>query len=271
MNDTRSQLAASEVEELHATALDFTDTARAIIASAWRSGFSAERKRDGSFVTNVDLEVEDRLRTLITRRYPEHGILGEEFPPARPGALFQWILDPIDGTEDFVHRVPTFGSILALYYNGMPVVGVLDHPALELRCHAAYGRGTHNNGERVTLGPLRESTANDAIRVVLSARGNFIRYRDEGACFDALTRAFPNHRIYRSCYGHSLVASGAVDAMVDYHDTPWDLAAAQITAEEAGGVYRVVRNFVVDGIPIYSAVFGKPEVVERLCAIVGAR
>jgi fructose-1,6-bisphosphatase/inositol monophosphatase family enzyme len=271
MNDTRSQLAASEIEELHASALTFADTARAIIASAWRSGFSAERKRDGSFVTNVDLEVEDKLRTLITRRYPEHGILGEEFPPARPGALFQWILDPIDGTEDFVHRVPTFGSILALYYNGVPLVGVLDHPALELRCDAAYGRGTRKNGERMTLGPLPERTANAAVRAVLSARGNFIRYRDEGSTFDALTRAFPNHRIYRSCYGHSLVASGAVDAMVDYHDTPWDLAAAQITAEEAGGVYRVVRSFVVDGLPIYSAVFGKPEVVERLCAIVGTR
>lgn len=271
MNDVRSRLAPREIEELHAIALEFADAARAIIASAWRSGFSAERKRDGSFLTNVDLEVEDKLRALITRRYPEHGILGEEFPPARPGAQFQWILDPVDGTEDFVHRVPTFGSILALYYNGLPLVGVLDHPVLDLRCDAAYGRGTRKNGERVTLAALPENTANEAVRVVLSARGNFIRYRDEGSTFDALTRAFPNHRIYRSCYGHSLVASGAVDAMVDYHDTPWDLAAAQITAEEAGGVYRVVRNFVVDGLPIYSALFGKPEVIERLCTIVGTR
>src|SRR4051812_46576324 len=111
MEDARNQLAPSDIADLQSAALEFADTARAIIVSAWRSGFSAERKRDGSFVTNVDLEVEDKLRTLITRRYPEHGILGEEFPPARPGALFQWILDPIDGTEDFVHRVPTFGSI----------------------------------------------------------------------------------------------------------------------------------------------------------------
>lgn len=270
MNELRNVLAVDEVAELHVAALEFADVARDIIARAWRSGFSVERKRDGSFVTNVDLEVEDRLRALITRRYPEHGILGEEFPPARPGARFQWILDPIDGTEDFVHRVPTFGSILALYDNGAPVVGVLDHPALDLRCDAARGRGTCKNGERVTLADLPEQTTNEQVRLVLSARGNFIRYRDEGPSFDALTRAFPNHRVYRSCYGHSLVASGAVDAMVDYHDTPWDLAASQITVEEAGGVYRVVRSFVVDGVPIYSAVFGKPTVVERLCGLLGA-
>lgn len=267
MQDARAQLDPSLVEELHARGLALADAARAIIEAAWDGGFTVERKRDGSFVTNADLEVEDRLRALIARHHPEHGVLGEEFPPTRPGADFQWIIDPIDGTEDFVHRVPTFGSILALYYRGAPLVGILDHPALGLRCHAAFGRGTYRNNQRVTLADLPAQDPAAQVRLVTSARGNFIRYRDEGASFDALTRAYPNHRIYRSCYGHTLVATGAVDAMVDYHDTPWDLAGSRITVEEAGGVYQVVRHFMVDGVPIYSAVFGKPSVVARLCAL----
>lgn len=279
MEDPRRRLAPELIAELHARALEFADAARTIVTDAWRGDFSVERKRDGSFVTNTDLEVEDRLRALIGRHYPEHGVLGEEFPPTRPGADFQWIIDPIDGTEDFVHRVPTFGSIFALYYRGAPVVGVLDHPALDVRCHAAFGRGAYKNyfarhgdtarwdSERITLTDLPDDYPPAQVRLVTSARGNFIRYRDEGEYFDAVTRAYPNHRIYRSCYGHTLVATGAVDAMVDYHDTPWDLAAAQITVEEAGGVYRVVRQFAVDGVPIYSAVFGKPAVVERLCVL----
>ncbi len=248
MEDTRRRLAPALIEELHARALEFADAARAIISEAWERGFTAERKRDGSFVTNVDLEVEERL-----------------------GAEFQWIIDPIDGTEDFVHRVPTFGSIFALYYRGAPLVGVLDHPALGTRCHAAFGRGTYKNNEAVTLADLPSDYPADQVRLVTSARGNYIRYRDEGAYFEAVTRAYPNHRIYRSCYGHTLVATGAVDAMVDYHDTPWDLAASQITTEEAGGIYRVVRRFVVDGVPILSAVFGKRSVVERLCQLLDAR
>jgi len=269
MTAPRDRLSPAFIEELHERALEFADTARALVNHAWASGFTAERKADGSFVTNVDLEVEDRLRQLIRRHYPDHGVLGEEFPPARPGAEFQWIIDPIDGTEDFVHRVPTFGSIFALYYQGEPVVGILDHPALAVRCHAAYRRGTWKNEERVVIEDLSPDHPAEQVRLVTSARANYIRYRDDGADFDAVTRAFPNHRIYRSCYGHTLVATGGVDAMVDYQDTPWDIAACRLTTEEAGGVFRVVRQFMVEGTPIYSTVFGKRAVVERLCALLG--
>jgi histidinol-phosphatase len=271
MADIRKELSAALVARFHDSALEFADVAREIITRAWHTGFTVERKRDGSFVTDTDLEVEDRLRALITKQYPDHGILGEEFPPTRASARFQWILDPIDGTEDYVHRVPTFGSILALHYDGVPLVGVVDHPLLDLRCHAAYDRGTYRNTERVTIADIAPDTPPEQVRVVLSARANFIRYRDEGAYFDALTRAYPNHRIYRSCYGHALVATGAVDAMVDYHDAPWDLAASRILVEEAGGIYRIVRQFVVEGVPICSAVFGKRTVVERLCTVLDAR
>jgi histidinol-phosphatase len=289
MDDPRRALAPSTIEALHNHALEFADAARAIIDDAWRDGFGVRRKRDGSFVTDADLAVEERLRQLIGAHYPEHGVLGEEFPAKHPQAEYQWVLDPIDGTEDFVHRVPTFGSILALHYRGAPVVGVLDHPALGVRCHAAFGRGTYKNylvrhgdmasqnyfarhgdmarSERVALADLPATFAPEQMRLVLSARGNFIRYRDEGNYFEALTRAYPNHRIYRSCYGHTLVATGAVDAMVDYHDAAWDLAACRITTEEAGGAHRVVRRFTGDGVLIESVVFGKPAVVARLCEL----
>ena len=270
MEDARHDLSATLLAELHGRALEFADTGRALINDAWERGFSVERKRDGSFVTNADLAVEGAMRDLIATHYPAHGVLGEEFPPTLPHAEFQWILDPIDGTEDFVYRVQTFGSILAVHYRGAPIVGVLDHPALGLRCHAAFGRGTFRNAERVTLADLPRDYDTEQVRLVTSARGNYIRYRDEGASFDAVTRAYPNHRIYRSCYGHTLVATGAADAMVDYHDSTWDLAACQITTEEAGGAFRVIREFTIDGVMIRSVVFGKPAVVARLCELLDA-
>jgi len=282
MKDDRQNLPAPLLKELHSRALEFADAGDAIILNAWKNGFAVERKRDGSFVTNADRDVEQAIRDRVAALYPNHGVLGEEFPPTNPHAEFQWILDPIDGTEDFVHRVPTFGSILSVYYRGAPIVGVLDHPALGLRCHAAFGRGTyknyfarhgdtaHRHDERVALADLPPDFAAAEVRLVTSARGNYIRYHDEGRSFDALTRAYPNHRIYRSCYGHTLVATGAADAMVDYHDSSWDLAACQITTEEAGGAFRIIREFTVDGVTMRSVVFGKPRLVAVLCELLGA-
>jgi len=270
MNDPRAELAPDEIEHLYEAALALADEARDIIQAALRSGFDVQLKPDGSYVTTTDLAVEARLRQIIEERFACHGVLGEEFPPRNPDSAFQWILDPIDGTEDFVHRVPTFGSILALHYKGEPIVGILEHPALGVRLSAAHGQGSYYRCQRTRLADLPAEIGNDRARVVLSARANFIRYRDEGLAFDALVRAFPNHRIYRSCYGHTLVANGAADAMVDFHDTLWDLAAARIAVEEAGGVYRTVRELTTPGgTRIYSSVFGKPALVDRLVAVVG--
>lgn len=267
--DIRQEVAPALIAQLHAHALEFSEEARGLINDALATRFEVRHKADASYVTSADTAVEQRLRERIAQHYPEHGVIGEEFPPSRPQAEFQWVIDPIDGTEDFVHRVPTFGSILALYYRDVPLVGIVDHPALGLRCHAAYGRGAYRNDERVRLVD-QPDIADERVRLVLSARANFMRYRDEGARFDALARTFPNHRIYRSCYGHALAAIGAVDAMVDFHDTLWDLAAARVLVEEAGGSYRTVRDFRVGDARIYSAVFGRPALVARVCDVLAS-
>ena len=258
-HDVRDGLAHDSVALLYRHALEFADQARALIQAALRQGFTVKQKPDGSFVTDADLRVEEQLRGRIRHAFPEHGILGEEFPAHNPAATFQWVLDPIDGTEDFVHRVPTFGCIIALYYCGQPLIGVLDHPVLDMRASGGFGLGTFYNGARVRLG---DATA--AKRVVLSARANFVRYRDAGDRFDRLVRAFPNHRIYRSCFGQTLVAIGAADAMVDYHDRTWDLAAIPILITEAGGDYRLLHEFQAEGASVRSAVFGRRAVVENI-------
>ncbi|MEK7207401.1 MAG: inositol monophosphatase family protein, partial [Pseudomonadota bacterium] len=149
--DTRNEIPARDLEQFHARAMDMIAESRTIIRAAVATGFDVKKKPDGSYVTNVDLKVEEHLRGRIQRHFPEHGIIGEEYPPTRPDAAFQWIMDPIDGTEDFVYRVPTFGTILALHYRGQPVIGILDHPMLDLCVSAAYGQGTRKNGERVML------------------------------------------------------------------------------------------------------------------------
>lgn len=263
--DPRAALDPAMIEGLRARALDLADEARAIVRAAVAGGFSVRHKPDGSFVTGVDLRVEERLRALLRAHHPDHGIVGEEGSPFNPAADFQWIMDPVDGTEDLVHRVPTFGTILGLHWRGQPVVGVIDHPLLDLRVSAAYGLGAFRDGERVHLADLAPAQLDGSERVCLSARANFVRHGDDGRCFDAVARAHPNHRIYRSCLGHALAATGAADAAVDWGNRVWDLAASRILVEEAGGRYVVVRDREVAGVGrVLSAVFGKPRLVDRL-------
>ena len=174
-------------------------------------------------------------------------------------------MDPIDGTEDFVQHLPTFGSILALHYRGEPVVGVIDHPVLDMRVSAAFGRGAHYNGRRVTLTDLDPSAIDGTERVMLPARANFIKHRDDGRLFDAVARAHPNHRIFRSCFTHTCAVLGMADATIDYGNPLWDFAASRILIEEAGGKFIVVREWDAPSFGrVYGSIMGKPALVDRL-------
>lgn len=247
------------------------DEARRIVVAAIGAGYGVQTKRDASVVTEVDHAVERRLRELIGRWFPDHGVVGEEYAASRPDSPLQWIIDPIDGTEEFVHGIPTFGTMLALHRHGVPLVGVIDHAALDVRVHAAAGRGAYRNASRIHLADAPAGRPPEALRLVLSARVNFTRQVDEGHLFEALTRAYPNHRIYRAAYAHTAVVSGAADVMVDMHNHVWDLAPARVLIEEAGGRYAAVRDFPAgDGGRLISAVFGRPSAVDRLLPLFGA-
>lgn len=263
--DIRNEIPARDIARFHARALEFSASARALILSLLAAGFEVKRKPDRSFVTSVDLKVEERLRELIGKHFPDHGILGEEYPPTRSAAPFQWIMDPIDGTEDFVQRMPAFGTILALHYRGEPLVGSIDHPALDIRVSAAFGLGAHRNGERLSLADLDPMAIDGTERVMLPARANFTKYRDDGQLFDAVARAHPNHRIYRTCFSHTCAVLGMADAAIDYGNPIWDLAASRILIEEAGGKFLSVRAWDVPAVGrVYGSIMGKPALVDRL-------
>jgi fructose-1,6-bisphosphatase/inositol monophosphatase family enzyme len=244
--------------------MEFADEARRVAAPLLARGFSTETKPDASPVTELDRAIERRLRELIASRFPDHGVIGEEYPAHRPESAFQWILDPIDGTEELIHGIPTWGAMLALHCGGVPVVGLIDHPALDLRVSAGTGLGAWRNGERIRLREPQGPRRPEAVRLVMSARLNFMRGTDEGHVFDTLARRFPNHRIYRAAYAHTAVVTGAADAMVDAHNAVWDLAASQVLIEEAGGRYVVVRDVAAPKGRMLTAVFGSRDVVEEL-------
>jgi fructose-1,6-bisphosphatase/inositol monophosphatase family enzyme len=260
-------LPVREIERYHAAAVELAGEARRIVKPALERGFSVETKADASLVTDVDRGIERRLREMIERWFPDHGVIGEEYPPTRPDSEFQWIMDPIDGTEEFVHGIPTFGAMLALHHRA-PLVGVIDHPALDLLVSAGRGVGAYRNGQRLRLAARPASQRPEAVRLVLSARLNFTRHLDEGHSLREPDAPLPEPSDLPGRLRAHRVVMGAADAMVDMHNHVWDLAPSQVLIEEAGGRYAVVRDFPApDGERILSAVFGQTAVVDDLVTL----
>src|SRR6266566_4473333 len=170
ITDIRDAIPNADRERFATCALALADIARERLRALCRTGFTVKRKPDGSFVTSADFEVEELLRAQIQRQFPSHGIVGEELPAHLPQAEFQWIFDPVDGTEDFVQRIPTFGTIIALHYRGEPLAGVIDMPLLDMRVHATYGGGAFHNQQRLQLVDLDPAVPPLQTRLMLSAR-----------------------------------------------------------------------------------------------------
>lgn len=250
------------VRSVHRFANLLAHHARRLVLSRLRRQRSIRRKADRSLVTDIDLAVERRLRRLIARRFPEHGILGEEFPPHLPEADYQWLLDPIDGTHSLAHHLPFFGSIIGLHHRGRPLVGIIDLPLLDARYHAARGLGAWCNRRRLRLRDIPRSALGDEI-IAASGRAYFASFGRAGA-FDKLVKTHLHVRGYGDCHGHALAAEGSIGAIVDFGVKGWDIAATQLLVEEAGGRYVVVGRRGRGASMEYGIIAGKPSVVRWL-------
>lgn len=219
----------------------FLDAAREFARAAgalslqWfrRDGLTVERKQDESPVTAADRAVERALRDLITRRFPGHAVVGEEYGGELGTERYEWIVDPIDGTKTFVRGVPLYTTLVALVIDGQPQVGIIYCPATGELAAAARGCGAWD--ERGTR--LRVSATAELERAwfVTTDPADLIRRHPEWT-----PRIFGRAaavRTWADAYGYLLLARGAVDAMLDPIMSPWDIAALGVVVEEAGGVF----------------------------------
>lgn len=239
---------------------------RAVIASALEHGFGHRLKPDRSFVTDVDFAVEERVRSMLEGRFPGHGIIGEELPQQETNSDFRWIIDPIDGTRSFRHRVPLFGTLLALLYKGAPVLGVIDLPGLDKTYSAASTLGAFCNERRLRLADLATGDAIEREIIAIGERQQFVT-AEKSEIFDRLMQSHPSVRTYCDCFGHGLAIEGAVGAMVDFDLRIWDTIASKVLIEEAGGSYVCVEQRGADTVEArFDVVLGKPRVVDWVLA-----
>jgi len=218
------------------------DTADAISMARYKAlDLHVQAKPDLTPVTDADTAVEKALRGTLSRSRPRDGVLGEEFgatkAPAGPSTR-QWVIDPIDGTKNFIRGVPVWATLIALMQADQPVVGLVSAPALGRRWWAAVGHGAYAGKHTMAATPIKVSGVG--------------RLADASFCYSDLTgweevsrldemldimRATWRNRSYGDFYGYMLVAEGAVDIMVEPELSLWDVAALVPIVTEAGGTF----------------------------------
>ena len=217
--------------EILAFAHHLADIAGTILREKAEAPPAVETKPDGTPVTDADRAVEQAVRAEINRAYPAHGIRGEEFPPERENAAFVWIIDPLDGTKEYIQGLPLFGFLLALAHRGRFVLGLADQPQLRHRWLGADGHGTTRNGRQVATRQCL--TLADA---VISTMGYDTFCPTRHATLAPLRQRARNTITADSFYVFGLLAEGRADLIVSDMFALHDYAALDAIVRNAGGM-----------------------------------
>lgn len=223
-------------------ALKIADAADLITSSRYQSqDLVITTKPDNTPVTDADKATEAAIREILAHERPADGLLGEEFGEALNTGSRYWVIDPIDGTKNFMRGVPTWSTLIALIEDGEVVVGVASAPALCRRWYAAQGQGafvTFAGGPAKRISVSKVSTIEDA-SVTYS---DFVGWGEKRPAFDALVENAWRSRGFGDFWSHMLVAEGAADVAAEPVLALWDMAALDIIVREAGGTFTSING-----------------------------
>lgn len=240
----------------------FITRSRALTLELWEADeLDMELKKDSTPVTQLDREIEVLFREEVQSHYPSHGVLGEEYGLSGGEGEFVWVIDPIDGTQSLVNRVPTFGTFLALMHRGEAVLGMIDIPVLGRHVAGALGAGvTDERGRAIDLSGAGPLTPTDIVAVGTTA---CFRMNGDTALQERVLAAFPLSRSYYDCFGHYLVALGGVAGILEMNVPSWDVVATEALVRAAGGaVHHLSKDPSLTGRR--STILGRAAVVNAI-------
>lgn len=236
-------LSSDRIADLDAFLVELNRASSAAILPLFRSDHGLEDKGGppnsdyGGFdpVTEADRGAEAAIRKLISERYPEHGVIGEEYGEDRPDAEFVWVLDPVDGTRAFVAGLPLWTTLIGLRHQGKPVLGSIGQPYVgELYIGSQAGGSRLLSRGQTT--PLKTRPCPDFSRAIIATT-------DPEACFNPterqawrdLRKATRLARLGCDAYAYAMIAAGTLDVVVESGLKSWDIEAAVPVIEGAGG------------------------------------
>ncbi len=216
---------------------ELADAARAAILPHFRTAVATEGKVSGKPgfdpVTEADKAAETAIRALIEKRYPAHGILGEEFGKSG-GDDYCWVIDPIDGTRAFISGLPLWGVLIGLVRNGAPLIGVIDQPYIGERFRGWPGGANFTNAQGTK--DLRVSACATLRDAKIATTDTNLFSGGEAGGFEHLRATAKVTRFGCDCYAYAMVAAGMMDLVVESGLAPWDVAALIPVIEGAGGL-----------------------------------
>ena len=227
----KEKVISADIEKRKKLAVSASKEVGKILLAKFGKTLKIKSKGDRDLVTDIDKKADQTFIKSIKRHFPDDGILSEESPGSHSSSGFRWIIDPIDGTHNFIHSIEIFGSSYALAFNGEVVLGVIYMPWTDELYVAQKEKGAYCNGKKITVSKrkLEEATLVYDSSIHLN--------KDEmlpslGRLAD---RAF-NVRMFGSTVRSlTYVAEGKVEAEIEFNDKVWDFAAGLLLVEEAGG------------------------------------
>ena len=267
---TITGLSQLELYELRDFALEIADASKDLILKLWAGGtFGETLKSDKTPVSQVDLQAEALARDMISKKFPSHGIMGEEYEFINPKSEYQWTLDPIDGTQNLINLIPTFGTLIGLRFKGKAILGIIDHPVLNVRTCGGVGLGVHHNNSQVVLADLQTDTLSTNDIIATNSPSVFGESCEDQELFSKVLSFHPHSRIYYDCYDQTLGILGRLAVVVEPNLKIWDITPLEALLAEVGG--KCVRfnergngsNFLIN------SVFGKATAVDLMCRHLG--
>lgn len=258
-----------DIPRLLAFADTLANAARAAILTHFRAPHRVDNKSDTIFdpVTEADRASEQRMRQLIEAGFPDHAITGEEFGEKQGDSGYRWILDPIDGTRAFVAGLPTWGVLIGLYYEGAPLIGLMDQPYLDERY-----RGWMSGAECTIRGMTRELKTRSCAELkdtTLSTTDPTLFRGTESDSFERVREASKVVRFGFDCYAYCMLASGYMDCVIESGLKPFDIAALiPIVAGAGGGVCNWQGGDASQGGQVLA--YGDERVRDQALALLGA-
>ena len=223
------------------TAFLAADAAGAALRARFRSRVSIDNKagpgatRSFDPVTDADRAAEAEITKVVRARHPDHAILGEEYGAVAGTARYRWVIDPIDGTRSFIIGFPTWGTLIGLEEDGVPIVGVMDQPYTGERAWAdrseSHLRAVTGEVRRIATRPC--AALADAL--VMATAPDMFREGDEAEVFADIRGQARMTRYGGDCYAYVMLAAGHVDVVIEAGLQPYDVVALIPIIERAGG------------------------------------
>lgn len=234
---TDSALGGLNAGLVRKTLLDAADIAASRTLPRFRQAFTVDNKEAKGFdpVTEADKEAELAIRDLLSARFPDHSIIGEEWDDKEGSAPFAWIIDPIDGTRAFITGVPVWGTLVGLTVNGRAVAGLMAQPFtgevyLSLPGEAGYYRGDQHL-------PIRSSAVTELSKAKMTATSpDIFDLTGTTGPWNAIRKSVLTTRYGLDCYGYALMAAGHIDIVVEAGLKNVDICPLIPLIQNAGGV-----------------------------------